>query len=83
MRVNIIRRFALAAASLGMLLLTAGRAEGFNVTYTFEQLSGQTTPLLNVAPDSGQSSFRANFTSAPTPNGFVVASFAESAVLRQ
>jgi hypothetical protein len=76
MKVNIIRRFALAAASLGMLLLlTAGRAEGVSVTYTFEQLSGKTTPLLNIAPDTSQSSFRASFTSAPTANAFVVASF--------
>jgi hypothetical protein len=77
MKVNIMRRFWLAVALLGMLLLTAGRAEGVSVTYTFEQLgvSGETTPLLNMAPDAGQSSFRANFTSAPTANGFLVASF--------
>lgn len=48
-----------------------------SVTYTFEQFgfTVPSTPLVNVAPDSGPSSFRANFTSAPNATAFQVVPF--------
>ena len=48
------------------------------VTYTFgapQFTIGQTTPLLNRAPNIGSATFRANFTSAPTAGGFLIADF--------
>ena len=67
------RRFgAILPAALALLGLGAS-AHAQTATYTFEApvfTEGQTTPLINVAPNSGDAAFRASFTSAPTPDGF-------------
>lgn len=67
----------LLMAATALLLVTAGQTQAVSVTYTFEQFGagGQTTPLLNVAPDSGPPSFTASFTSSPNPAGFGVFNF--------
>ena len=67
-----------ALALLTLLAVSGGAARAQSATYTFEApvfTAGQTTPLLNVAPNSGDASFRASFTSAPTAGGFQVSSF--------
>jgi len=54
------------------------------VSYTFEAPQftfGQTTPLLNRAPNSGVASFQASFTSSLTANGFVISSQALNPLL--
>jgi hypothetical protein len=64
MKRNSLARFI----SLFLLGLALG-AEAATVTYTFESpafTAGETTPLLNRAPQIGSSAFRANFTSLPS-----------------
>lgn len=54
------------------------------VSYTFEPPQftlGQTTPLLNRAPNSGLATFRASFTSGPTANGFLISNAALNPLL--
>jgi hypothetical protein len=52
--------------------------------FTFEQFTvppgdfGTRTPLLDVAPNIGSTSFRADFTTSPLPDLFAVASFPHS-----
>ena len=72
-----IPRFLPAALLSGLLLVTTAQVRAQSVTYNFTQFGGggQITPLLNVAPDVGSSSFRANFTSAPNSGGFRVSNF--------
>jgi hypothetical protein len=60
-----------------LVLCAAGTApaRAALVTYTFEApnfLFGQTTPLLNRAPNVGDPTFLASFTSAPAPNGLQI-----------
>lgn len=67
--------------SLGFVMLclgSAAAARADTVIYTFEPPQftvGQTTPLLNRAPNSGLATFRASFTSSPTAGGFLIANF--------
>ena len=64
----------LVTATLFSFLPTVARAQ--TVTYDFAQFTpGQATPLLNVAPDVGSSSFEASFTSNPNTAAFVVLDF--------
>jgi len=78
------RRFgAILPAALALFGLSAS-AHAQTATYTFEApvfTAGQTTPLINVAPNSGDAAFRASFTSAPTPNGFSIAVFSPNPLL--
>ena len=62
----------------------ASAAHAAVVTYTFESPNfalGQTTPLTNVAPNIGPSSFLTTFTASPTTNGFVIANFQPNPLL--
>lgn len=78
-----VRLAAPAAVALALLLSSAERANADIVTYTFEQFTAPpiggspapTTPLLNIAPESGPSSFQANFLSSPNFNAFFVFNF--------
>jgi hypothetical protein len=57
------------------LFVLATPAQSDVVTYTFEApvfTLGQTTPLLDVAPNVGPASFLASFTSAPSATGFLI-----------
>jgi hypothetical protein len=63
---------------LAAALVFAGRLEATTIVYTFEgpQFTvGSSTPLLNVAPNVGDPTFRTDFTSAPTTNGLDIAAF--------
>lgn len=61
---------------LCVLLFVTSAALSVNadtVTYTFESPQftvGQTTPLLNIAPNTGSPTFLASFTSSPFAGGF-------------
>jgi hypothetical protein len=51
------------------------QTEAATVTYNFDPpafASGQTTPFFNVTPQIGSSAFRADFTSAPSPNALYI-----------
>ncbi len=53
-------------------------ARADTVTYTFETPQftlGQTTPLLNKAPNVGSPTFLTSFTSSPTPSGLSILNF--------
>ncbi len=61
-----MRKLAVLAA-LWLAVGVAGRAAADVAVYTFESpqfTTGQATPLLDVAPNSGPSTFLASFTSA-------------------
>lgn len=72
-----LRRFFLPGILSSLSFFLVGQLNAQSVTYNFEQfgVGGQTTPLLNVAPEVGSSAFRANFTSAPNAAGFAVSGF--------
>jgi hypothetical protein len=57
---------------------TVSSAHAAVVTYTFESpqfIPGESTPLLNRAPNVGDPTFRTDFTTAPNTTGFDVAPF--------
>jgi PEP-CTERM motif len=59
-------------------VLLASRSGAATFTYTFETpnfTSGQTTPLLNVAPNIGGGTFLTSFTDASDPDGYEIAPF--------
>ena len=63
---------------LAAALVYATPLEATTIIYTFEgpQFAvGSSTPLLNVAPNVGDPTFRTDFTSAPTPDGLDIAVF--------
>src|SRR5262249_36216541 len=52
--------------------------------YTFEPPQftlGQTTPLLNVAPNFGLTNFLTSFTDAVDPNGYEITNFDENILM--
>ena len=67
--------------SLAFVMLclgSAAAARADTVIYTFEPppfTVGQTTPLLNRAPNGGLATFRASFTSSPAAGGFQILFF--------
>jgi len=70
-----IRQFIRVVVAVVSLSWAAPPAFATPITYTFEAPQftfGQTTPLLNRAPNIGPASFLTTFTSSPTANGFTV-----------
>jgi hypothetical protein len=73
---TMLRTASLSAWTALALLTVGATAHAGIVTYGFENLSvGQTTPILNAAPDSGGISFRTDFTSSPAAGAFSVFDF--------
>lgn len=79
-----MRRFTMTlAVGIGVLAL-APAAEAAIVTYTFNSPQftvGQTTPLLNRAPNVGDPTFLTSFTSVPTAAAFQIQPFAANPLL--
>ena len=78
-----MKRFAIAACACA-LLLASHAAHATPVVYTFDAPNftlGQTTPLLNVAPNVNPGTFLASFTDAVTANGFVITNVDQAAVI--
>jgi len=78
-----MKKFAVAACA-SVLLLASHAAQATPVVYTFEAPNftlGQTTPLLNVAPNVNPGTFLASFTDLVTANGFVVTNVDQAAVI--
>jgi PEP-CTERM motif len=73
---------SIALALVG--LVWAVPVQATPVVYTFEAPNftlGQTTPLLNVAPNVNPGTFLASFTDSTTPNGFQITNLAEAAII--
>lgn len=83
-RLALTGRIAKTALTVLLSVAAAHLARADFVTYTFEApifASGQATPLLNRAPNTGDPAFRANFTSSPTGNGFTIGVFSPNPLL--
>jgi hypothetical protein len=64
-----------AFAVLAVCGLCARAVPAATVTYSFDApdfVVGQTTPFVNKAPSTGSTTFRASFTSASNPAGFLI-----------